>query len=214
MRLRSNSEPAILKGEGNNRWNRRDFISLLGGAVVALPFAAQAQQPRQLRHIGVLMNGNPNQPTYQSFLSIFIATLQKLGWNESQNLRLDVRWSVGDPQRIRSYAEELVSLAPDLILSSSTANLTALLQITRTTPIVFVQVSDPVAQGFVPSLVHPGGNITGLAAYEFSMGGKWLDLLRQIRPNLSRVGVMSNPTPRRSQNCFFARSKPPQHHSV
>jgi putative ABC transport system substrate-binding protein len=172
---------------------RREFCILLGGAVPGWPFAAYAQQAAKVRRIGVLMNGNPNGATYQAFVAIFVQTLQKLGWSEDHNLRLDVRWSVSDPERMRTYAEELVGLSPDLILSSSTANLTALLGATHTTPIVFVQVSDPVAQGFVPNLVHPGGNITGFAAYEFSMGGKWLDLLKQITPNLSQVGVMSNP---------------------
>jgi putative ABC transport system substrate-binding protein len=134
------------------------------------------------------MNGVPTEPTYRSYADIFVKTLQTLGWRDSQNLRLDVRWSAGDPKLIHYYAEELVATAPDLIVSASTANLQALLQATNSIPIVFLEVSDPVAQGFVSNLAHPGGNVT-----ELSMGGKWIELLKQMAPSLARVAVVFNP---------------------
>jgi putative ABC transport system substrate-binding protein len=172
---------------------RREFITLLGGAA-AWPLAARAQQQREAtRRIGVLMNVPESNPSYRSHVAAFAQTLQRLGWREGQNLHLDVRWSAGDPERIRAYAAELAGMTPDLILASSSANLTALLRTTRTIPIVFVQVSDPVAQGFVSNLAHPGGNITGFSAFEPTMAGKWLDLLKQAAPGLARVAVIFNP---------------------
>jgi putative ABC transport system substrate-binding protein len=134
-----------------------------------------------------------------------VRTLQTLGWTDGQNLHINVRWSGGDSERARSNAEELASIAPDLIFSATSGNLAALLRVTHTIPIVFVQVSDPVAQGFVADLVHPGGNITGFSAFEFSMGAKWLDLLKQMVPNVERVGVMSNPDTS-PQSKLFLRS--------
>jgi putative ABC transport system substrate-binding protein len=184
---------------------RRQFITLVGGASLSWPLAARAQPAVQVRRVGVLMNNNPTVATYQSYLATFVHALQTLGWKDGQNLHLDVRWSGGDPERTHSNAEQLVGSAPDVIFSATTANLAALLRATHTIPIVFVQVSDPVAQGFVTNLVHPGGNITGFSAYEFSMGGKWLDLLKQMKPNLTRVGVMSNPDTS-PQSKLFLRS--------
>jgi len=169
---------------------RRDFITLLGGAAT-WPLVARAQQGE--RRIGLLMNGVPTEPSYRSWADIFVKTLQTLGWRDGQNLRLDIRWSASDPKLIRYYAEELVATAPDLIVSASTANLQALLQTTNSIPIVFLGVSDPVAQGFVSNLGHPGGNITGFVSYELSMGGKWIDLLKQMAPSLARIAVVFNP---------------------
>jgi len=169
---------------------RRDFITLLGGAAT-WPLVARAQQGE--RRIGLLMNGVPTEPSYRSWADIFVKTLQTLGWRDGQNLRLDIRWSASDPKLIRYYAEELVATAPDLIVSVSTANLQALLQTTNSIPIVFLGVSDPVAQGFVSNLGHPGGNITGFVSYELSMGGKWIDLLKQMAPSLARIAVVFNP---------------------
>ncbi len=193
----------------STQMKRREFITLLGGAAAApslfWPRAMLAQQGERIRRVGVLMNGAPTNEAAQSYYAAFTQTLQRLGWRDGQNLRVDLRWSVGDAERMRVYAEELVGLKPDLILSSSTGNLTALLRATRTIPIVFIQVSDPVAQGFVPNLVHPGGNITGFSAYEFSMGGKWVDLLKQIVPGLARIGIMSNPDTS-PQSKLFIRS--------
>jgi putative tryptophan/tyrosine transport system substrate-binding protein len=183
---------------------RREFITLVGG-VAAWPLAARAQQAGAVRRVGVLMNNKPSDPTYQSYYAALTQTLLKLGWRDGQNLRLDVRWSAGDSQLIHHYADELVAMTPDLIVASSTANLAAVLRATQTIPVVFVQVSDPVAQGFVPNLAHPGGNITGLTAYELAMGSKWLDLLKQMVPALSRVGVVFNPNTS-PQSKFFLRS--------
>jgi putative ABC transport system substrate-binding protein len=184
---------------------RRQFTSMLGGAVVAWPFAARAQQAGAVRRVGVLMNNKPTDPVYQSYYTELTQTLQKLGWRDGQNLRLDVRWSAGDPQLIHYFADELVAMTPDLIVASSTSNLAAVLRATHTIPIVFVQVSDPVAQGFIPNLAHPGGNITGLTAHEIAMGGKWLDLLKQMVPGLLRVGVVFNPDTS-PQSKMFLRS--------
>jgi putative ABC transport system substrate-binding protein len=136
------------------------------------------------------MNTGATEP---SWLAVFVQALRKLGWIDGQNLRLDIRWFDGNPRRGQAFATELAAIAPDVILTASTANLAALQGATRTIPIVFLQVSDPVAQGFVTSLAQPGGNITGFTAFEFSMGGKWLDLLRQMVPRLVRVAVMFNP---------------------
>ena len=184
---------------------RRDFITGVSGSAVAWPFTAHAQQAGAMRRVGVLMNNKPTDPEPQSYYTELTQTLQKLGWRDGQNLRLDVRWSAGDPQLIHYYAGELIAMTPDLIVASSSANLTAVLRATQTIPIVFLQVSDPVAQGFVPNLAHPGANITGLSAYEFAMGGKWLDLLKQMVPALSRVGVVFNPDTS-PQSKFYLRS--------
>src|SRR5262252_9778939 len=184
---------------------RREFIKVIAGSAAAWPLAARAQQVGAVRRVGVLMNNKPTDPVYQSYYTELAQTLQKLGWRDGQNLRLDVRWSAGDPELIHYYAGELVAMTPDLIVTSSSANLTAVLRTTQTIPIVFLQVSDPVAQGFVANLVHPGGNITGLSAYEATMGSKWLDLLKQMVPTLSRVGVVFNPDTS-PQSKFFLRS--------
>jgi putative ABC transport system substrate-binding protein len=152
--------------------------------------AARAQQPERMRRIGVLMNGSPTDPIYQSFVKTFADTLQKLGWRRPENAHIDVRWSEGVAERMRAYAVELVALSPDIIPASGSANLTAVLRATRSIPVVFVQVSDPVAQGFVASFARPGDNIPGFSAYEAPMGGKWVDLLKQMAPRLARVAVM------------------------
>jgi putative ABC transport system substrate-binding protein len=169
---------------------RREFIALLGGAAAVWPFAARAQQSRL---VGVLMNGSAKEAHIQSNLTNLIQGLRDLGWVEGGNLRLNVRWNEGIAANARIHAAELVALAPDVIVSPSTNNLLALQGATRVIPIVFLQVSDPVAQGFVSTITRPGGNITGFSAYEFSIGGKWLELLKQMSPGLARVGVMSNP---------------------
>jgi len=165
---------------------RRTFIAALGGAAAAWPLVARAQPPRR---IGILMNGDANDKWRQSSLASFVQGLRNLGWHEAQNLRTELRWTSGDAERARAAATELLQLSPDAILSSSTTNLSALLKQGPTMPIVFIQVSDPIAQGFVSNLAHPGGNITGFASYESSIPGKWLDLLKQIEPNLKRVAL-------------------------
>ena len=187
---------------------RREVITLLGGTAafsVSWPLAARAQQAGRVRRIGMLMNNAPNLPATQSLLQAFTQTLQKLGWRAGENVQFDIRWSEGNVERARAYAVELVGLAPDIILASSTANLTAVLRATRSIPVIFIEVSDPVAQGIVACLARPGDNITGFSAFEFSVAGKWLDLLKQMTPSLARVAVMSNPDTS-PQSALFLRA--------
>jgi putative tryptophan/tyrosine transport system substrate-binding protein len=167
--------------------NRREFITLLGGAAIAWPLAARAQQADRMRRIGVLMNGTATEARLQSYVAAFVQGLRQLGWNEGQNIRIDVRWNAGDADLARTYAAQLIGLMPDVILASSTTNLTVIQQATSTVPVVFVQVSDPVAQGFVASVAKPGGNLTGFSMYEFSIGGKWVDLLKAAAPGLDTL---------------------------
>jgi putative tryptophan/tyrosine transport system substrate-binding protein len=171
---------------------RREFIAGAGLAT-AWPLAGRAQQIGQVRRVGILMNSSPANAQWVSYLTALTDTLKDRGWRNGQNVRIEVRWTGGDPKLIRSYAGELVGIGPDVLVSSSTANLDALRQVTLTIPIVFVQVSDPVAQGYVQNLSHPDGNITGFAAFEFSMGAKWLDLLKQIAPMVQHVAGVFNP---------------------
>jgi putative ABC transport system substrate-binding protein len=183
---------------------RRTFITLLGGAAATWPLAARAQLG-PVRHIGVLMNGAATETALQSYVAAFVQALRQLGWTEGQNVRIDVRWSAGDAALARTYAAQLIGLTPDVILASSTTNLIAIQQATNTVPVVFVQVSDPVEQGFVTNVTRPGGNLTGFSMFEFSVGGKWLELLKEIAPGLSRIGVMFNPDTS-PQSKFFMRS--------
>jgi putative ABC transport system substrate-binding protein len=182
---------------------RREFITLLGGAA-AWPLAAGAQSGPQ-RRVGVLMNGAATDAEAQSYMAAFVQGLRQLGWVEGQNLRLDIRWNAGDAALARTYAAQLIGLMPDVILAVTTVNLEIVRQATSTAPVVFVQVSDPVAQGFVASLPKPGGNLTGFSGTEFSIGGKWLDLLKEIAPGLARVAIMFNPDTA-PQAKFFMRS--------
>jgi putative tryptophan/tyrosine transport system substrate-binding protein len=167
---------------------RREFIMLIGGAVAAWPVAARAQQ----RRIGVLMSRAADDPEGQARIAAFVEGLQQLGWTDGRNVRIDTRWPVDDAERSRS-AQELVALAPDVILASASVNVAALQSITRSVPIVFANVVDPVGAGFVASLARPGGNTTGFSAFEYSLSGKWLELLKQIAPNLTRVAVLRDP---------------------
>jgi len=171
---------------------RREFISLLGGAAVAWPLAASAQQAERVRRIGVLTYIAADDAEGQARLAAFTQALSQLGWSEGRNLRIDTRWATaGDLQR---HAAELVALAPDVIVAATgTATVAPLLQATRTIPIVFVTVVDPVGSGFVASLAHPGGNATGFTIYEFSMSGKWLELLKEIAPGVTRAAVPRDP---------------------
>jgi putative ABC transport system substrate-binding protein len=171
---------------------RREFIALLGGATFAASRSARAQGANA-RRIGVLMNAAANESLPQSMLSAFVARLNELGWVEGKSARIDVRWNAGNADLARMNAGQLIGLMPDVILVASTTNLLAIQQVTNKTPIVFVQTTDPVAQGFVPNLTHPGGNITGFFGTEFSIGGKWLDLLKQVSPGLERAAVVFNP---------------------
>jgi putative ABC transport system substrate-binding protein len=171
---------------------RREFIALVGGAVTSLPFAARAQKGA-MRRLGVLMSTNQNDPVAQSRVAAFREGLAQSGWSEGGNLAIEWRWSGGDIVRTREYAAELVRLAPDVLLSNGTPATAALKQATTTIPIVFAVVNDPVAQGIIPSMAHPGGNITGFSFLEYSMVGKSLEMLKQIAPRSTRVAVMFNP---------------------
>jgi putative ABC transport system substrate-binding protein len=183
---------------------RRTFVTLLGGAA-AWPLTARAQQADGVRRIGVLMNLVATDARPQAYVAVFSRELRQLGWIEGQNIRIDIRWSGGDAQLARLYAAQLIGLQPHVILTASTTNLTAIREATTTIPVVFTEVSDPVAQGFVASLTNPGGNLTGFSMYEFSIGGKWVDLLKEIAPDLARVAVMFNPDTS-PQSKFFMRS--------
>jgi putative ABC transport system substrate-binding protein len=170
---------------------RRDFISLLGGAAVAWPIAARAQQPERVRRIGVLMGYPENDLEGTAFFAVFREGLDRLGWVEDRNTRFDTRWATADDAEARQrFAKELIALQPDLILSNNTPTTAALLQQTRAIPIVFATVSDPVGSGFVTSLARPGGNVTGFQTAVGSLAGKWLELLKEIAPSVSRVAFL------------------------
>ncbi len=166
---------------------RREFITLVGGAA-AWPLAARAQQPDRIRRIGMLMT--VDDPEAQACVAAFQQGLQQLGWIEGRNVRIDTRWGGGDADRTRRYAVELVALAPDIILAHGSATVGPLLQTTRAVPIVFAYVPDPVGAGFVDSLARPGGNATGFTPFEYSTSGKWLELLKQIAPSVTRAAVI------------------------
>jgi len=168
---------------------RRAFIALLGGAAATWPLAARAQQER-VRRIGVLMPSAADDPAFQARMTAFVQGLAQLGWIDGRNVRIDTRWGVADSDRIRKYAAELLALAPDVILANSSAALAALLQATRTVPIVFTTVGDPVGAGYVDSLARPGGNATGFTVFEYSIAAKWLELLKEIAPRVTRAAVL------------------------
>ena len=173
---------------------RRQFIALLGGAAATWPLAASAQQPEQMRRVGILLNRAANDADGQARLAAFRQALQQLGWSEGRNVQIDIHWGEDRMDLEREYAAELVALAPDVVLASGTESVTALRSVTRTLPIVFAAVGDPVGAGFVESMAHPGGNATGFMLYEYSFGGKLLELLRQIAPGVTRVAVLRDPT--------------------
>ena len=158
-----------------------------------------------MRRVGVLMSNAATNTEYQSYLTAFIQGLRQLGWSEGQNIQIEVRWNPADAGLARIYAAQLIGLMPDVILVSSTINLTEVQQATSTVPIVFLAVSDPVAQGFVTSMSHPGGNLTGFSRYEFSIGSKWLGLLKEVAPGLTRAAVMFNPD-QSPQTKFFMQA--------
>jgi ABC-type uncharacterized transport system substrate-binding protein len=172
---------------------RREFITLLGGAA-AWPLAARAQQGERTRRIGVLIGQVANDPEGQARIAAFLQGLQELGWSVGRNVRIDIRWSAGSADDVRKYAAELITFAPDVILSSGTPSVAALLQATRTVPIVFTVVADPVAAGFVNSLARPGGNATGFISLEYGLSAKWLELLKEIAPGTMRAAVLRDPT--------------------
>jgi putative ABC transport system substrate-binding protein len=166
---------------------RREFITLLGGAAT-WPLAAYAQQPERVRRIGVLMSTAENDAEGKARIAAFLGELQKLGWIDGRNVRIDTRWPTGAEEEVRKYAVELVTLAPDVVLATGSPSLPPLLEATRAVPIVFVNVGDPVGGGFVESLARPGGNATGFSFTEYGTSGKWLELLKEIAPGVTRVG--------------------------
>ena len=172
---------------------RREFITLLGGAAVARPLAARAQQADRMRRVGVLVSRIADDPEEQARLAAFVQGLQELGWTEGRNVRIDYRWAAGDADRSRTYAAELVALAPDVIVAAGSQSVAALEQTTRAVPIVFASVVDPVGAGYVTRLARPGGNATGFTAFEYSLSGKWLELLKEIAPNLTRIAILRDP---------------------
>ena len=168
---------------------RREFITLLGGAA-AWPLAAKAQQSEQVRRVGWLIGQAADDADGKARLAAFVQGLQQLGWTDGRNVRIDTRWGGGDADRMRRYAAELVALAPDVILAGGTAAVGILLQATRTVPIVFASVADPVGAGYVDSVARPGGNATGFLLFEYGTSGKWLELLKEIAPGVTRVAVI------------------------
>jgi putative tryptophan/tyrosine transport system substrate-binding protein len=173
---------------------RRDFIAVFGGAAVTWPFGAGAQQGERMRRIGVLLNLAADDPESQRRMTAFVQGLQQLGWTDGRNVRIDTRSGAADPDRIPRYAAELIALEPDVILAATAFVTGAVRRTTRTVPIVFVQVIDPVGAGFVESLARPGGNATGFMQFEYGLSGKWLELLKEIAPHVTRAAVIREPT--------------------
>ncbi|MFZ0238559.1 MAG: ABC transporter substrate-binding protein [Xanthobacteraceae bacterium] len=172
---------------------RREFITLLGGTVVVWSFAVRAQQTERMRHIGVLMAFSENDPEAQSWAGGFREELGKLGWIEGHNIQIDIRWATADVESLQRFAKQLVALQPDLILTGSTPATAAMRQETNTIPIVFAMVGDPVGSGFVASLSRPGGNLTGFTPIENSLGGKWVELLKEVAPRVAKVAMVFDP---------------------
>jgi putative ABC transport system substrate-binding protein len=174
---------------------RREFFAIVGGTAVAAawPVLSHAQQAEAVRRVGVLLPAPKDDPDYQSWIGAFLKALQELGWVYGRNIRVDIRWAGNSTADIRKQAAELAALAPDVILAPGTNTVGALTQVTHTVPIVFPIIADPVAGGFADSLAHPGGNATGFMLFEYSISGKWLELLKQIAPDLTRVAVLGDP---------------------
>ena len=182
---------------------RREFITLLGGAAAAWPRAAGAQQPQRMRRIGVLLPAAADDAQYQAWVGAFLQALALLGWTIGRNVRIDTRWATANAGEIRRHAAELATLAPDVILAHAAGAVGALLQATRAVPIVFPVIVDPVGAGFIDSLARPGGNATGFMSFEYSLGGKWLELLKQIAPGMTRMAVLRD-TAQGSGTSMFA----------
>src|SRR5262249_52724669 len=185
---RNPADAARPRRRGDRMIGRREFITLIGSAA-AWPLTARAQQADRMRRIGVLMPSAADDPEYQARLTAFLQRLAQLGWLDGRNVRIDYRWGDGKPDTMRKYAAELVALAPEVILASSSVALAPLLEATRTVPTVFAGVGDPVAAGYVKSLARPGGNATGFLVYEYGIGAKWLELLKEVAPRVTRVAV-------------------------
>ena len=173
---------------------RRDFITLLGGAAAAWPLAAHAQQPERMRRIGVLLPATADDPEAQARVGAFLQALALLGWTIGGNVRIETRWAGPNAADIRKHGAELVALAPDVILAGNASSVAPLVQLTQTVPIVFPVAGDPIGAGLIDSLARPGGNVTGFMSYEFSQSGKWLELLKEIAPNVTRAAVLRDGT--------------------
>src|SRR5712691_2954109 len=173
---------------------RREFITLLGGAAAAWPLAARAQQGERMRRIGILMNLSADDPIGQARLATFLQELQAAGWAQDRNVRIDTRWAAGDAERLRKYAAELVALEPEVVLAWATPAVVSLQRVSRTVPIVFVGVIDPVGSGLIASLARPGGNATGFILFEYALATKWFELLKEIVPRMTRAAVLRDPT--------------------
>jgi putative ABC transport system substrate-binding protein len=184
------------RGPYGGHMRRRKFIKLIGGAAVAWPLAVVAQQPDRApaRRISVLMNAAADNLDAQVSIAAFLDVMQKLGWTDGRNLRIDTRWGAGNADIIRKHAEELAALTPDVILVTGNVAMAPMLQSTRSVPIVFVGVADPVGAGLVESMARPGGNVTGFIQFEYSLSGKWLELLKEVAPGLTRAAVLRDPT--------------------
>lgn len=173
---------------------RREFLGAMGGTALALPLAARAEQPDRMRTIGLLVSGTADDPEYQARIGAFLQALKQLGWIDGRNVRIDIRWTTTNADALRKHAAELAALAPNVIVSATGTTTTApLLDVTRTVPIVFVLLIDPVGAGFVESLARPGGNATGFLMFEYGLSGKWLELIKQIAPSVTRVAVLRDP---------------------
>jgi putative ABC transport system substrate-binding protein len=172
---------------------RRQLITLLGGAAVAWPLGTRAQQADRMRRVGVLSSLTADDPEGQTRMAVFREALQGFGWTDGRNLQIDLHWSGGDAEGLRSNAADLATHAPDVILGAGNSSIAALLQATRSVPVVFVTATDPVGAGFVNSLARPGGNATGFLAFDYSISAKWLELLKEVTPSLARAGVLRNP---------------------
>jgi putative ABC transport system substrate-binding protein len=183
---------------------RREFITLIGGAAAMWPLAADGQKAERMRRLGVLMAASEDDPLMQARITAFRQALAELGWTEGRNLKIEWRWTGGDITRVREYASELVRLAPDVLVANGTPNIAALKQATNSIPIVFVVVNDPVAQGIIASMAHPGGNITGFSFLEYSMVGKSLEMLKQIAPGIVRVAMICNRSRRLQEPCRWS----------
>ena len=184
---------------------RREFITLLGGAAAAWPLAARAQQGERMRRIGALIGGAETDPESRARVAALREGLEQRGWSEGRNLRIDYRWASADSDRIRAFAAELVATAPEAIFAHTTPATTRLLEATRNIPIVFASVSDPIGDGIVASFARPGGNVTGFTNVEASMGGKWLEILKELSPAVARVGFLFNPATSPGGGSYFLR---------
>jgi putative tryptophan/tyrosine transport system substrate-binding protein len=172
---------------------RRKFLATLGGAAAAWPLAAWAQQRERMRRIGVLLPATADNAEYQAWVGAFLQELAKSGWSIGHNVRIDIRWATDNSDAVRRHAAELAALAPDVVLAPGASTLGPLLQVNRTVPIVFAIVADPVGAGFIDSLARPGGNATGFTSFEYAIGGKWLELLKQIGPDVTRIAILRDP---------------------